>query len=99
MAGPGEKQYVEKPRKVVAAPYDPDADPPQRGVSVYTLDPSQPPRAYAHVWNDRAYALAPGLMIVFDSVFVDRLIAVMTVAEFEAIYGNVPGETALPLSP
>ena len=94
---PIQKQYVEKPRKVLAAPYDPTADPPQAGVSLDYVDPAHPPPPHAYIYPTMAlHILAPDDMIVFDAVFPDRLIAVMTIPEFEAVYGNVPGTAEEP---
>jgi hypothetical protein len=90
MAAPAQKQYVEKPRKVLAAPYDPTADPPQPGVCLCYADPDHKPPPHVHVYPAMLIQiLAPNDMITFDAVFPDRLIACMTIPEFEAVYGNV----------
>jgi hypothetical protein len=87
--GPEQKQYTEKPRKVLAAPYDPTADPPQKGVCVCQLNPAFPD-PHAHIEFVGWQKLAPGSMIVFDAVFPDKLLAILTLEQFEAIYGQAP---------
>jgi hypothetical protein len=88
MATPAQKQYTEKPRKVLAAPYDPAAAPPQVGVCTCGVNPAflDP---HAHIKGAGFVPLAAGDLIVFDAVFPDRLLAVLAVVEFEAIYGPV----------
>ena len=84
-----QKQYVEKPRKVLAEPYDAAVTPDQKGVCRCVVPGLIDGRPHAHPPTGPHY-LAAGEMIVFDAVFPDRFLAVLTQVEFEAIFGNVP---------
>jgi hypothetical protein len=86
-----QKQYVEKPRKVLAEPFDAAASPDQQGVCRCVVPGVIDGAAHAHPPTG-PWVLHDTDMIVYDAVFPARLLAVMTLAEFEAIYGNVPGE-------
>jgi len=86
MAAPEKKQYTERPRKILAAPYDPAADPPQ-----YAWCPCAAwPAPHVHVDPGPGRVLVAGDVLVWDLAFPDRLVAVLTAEEFEARYGNVP---------
>jgi hypothetical protein len=84
-----QKQYVEKPRKVLAEPYDPAATPDQRGVCRCVVPGLLDGTPHAHPPTG-PWILHADDMITYDAVFPDRLLAVYTLAEFEAMYGNVP---------
>jgi hypothetical protein len=85
-----QRQYVEKPAKVLAEQYSATADPPAAGVHTCTLPPFLDGRPHVHC-VDQARELHDGDMIlasVYDpGVFLD----VVPLAEFEDRFGNVPG--------
>jgi hypothetical protein len=84
-----QKQYVEKPRKVLAEPYDASVTPDQQGVCRCVIPDLIDGTPHVHTPQGVWY-LTAGDMITYDAVFPDRLEAVYALKEFEAIYGNVP---------
>jgi hypothetical protein len=86
-----QKQYVEKPGKVLAEQYFAASDPPAVGVHTCGLDPlveTGPP----HIHGTRGvFVLHETDWIVADR-FTGAPSHVLTQAQFEEIYGNQPGE-------
>jgi hypothetical protein len=86
MAAPDKKQYTERPRKVLAAAYDPAADPPQ---AVFCPCGARP-APHVHVDPGPGRVIVETDVLVWDAAVPDRLVAVLTAEEFAAQYGNVP---------
>ena len=83
----GQKQYNEKPHKVLAEPYD-AAAPLQVGVCVCTLNPMQWTDGRPHVHTPTGMlALAPGDWIVED-LWTPGVYDVLPDEEFQARFGG-----------
>jgi len=86
-----QRQYVEKPVKVLGEQYFAAADPPAAGVHTCTLPPFLDGRPHVHC-VDQARELHEGDVIVASVHHPDVFLEVVPLAEFEERFGNVAAE-------
>ena len=84
-----QKQYSERPAKVLAEQYAAASNPPQKGVCTCTLNPTFP-MPHAHTTMTGWTELHEGEWIVFSAIFPDRLEQILSDADFQAMYTGPP---------
>jgi hypothetical protein len=91
-----QRQFVEKPFKVLAEQYLVATQPPIVGVCTIAHDPFPDGAPHAHVESTGARALHDTDVLVWSVYDVGVLLDVIALAEFEDRFGTMPTEAVAP---